>query len=214
MSEPIVILGNSGHARVIADMLESLPGYRIVGCLAPDCAAGGIPGVPNLGTDDYLPELIQSGVRYVVIAVGDNRLRLKLASFAEHCGASLPVIVSPWAHVSPRARIGVGTVVMPGAVVNTGGDLGRCVVINTGATVDHDCVIEDGVHVAPGCHLAGGVHLGAGVFLGVGCSVIPRRTIGAWTIVGAGAAVTANLPEGVTAVGVPARVLADRRIHS
>lgn len=214
MSEPIVILGNSGHACVIADILESLPLYRIVGCLSPDYPAGRIPGVPMLGSDDRLTELVRSGVKYAVVAVGDNRLRLRLADFVERCGASLPVIVSPWAHVSPRASIGAGTVIMPGAVVNTGSDLGRCVIINTGATVDHDNVIGDGAHVAPGCHLAGGVHLGMGVFLGVGCSVIPRRTIGAWTIVGAGGVVTMDLPGGITAVGVPARALADRRTHS
>lgn len=214
MSDSIVILGNSGHACVVADILESLSSYQIVGCLSPDYPAAGIPGVPILGTDDRLPELVRSGVRYAVVAVGDNRLRLRLADYVEQCGIALPAIISPWAHVSPRARIGAGTVIMPGAMVNTGSDLGRCVIVNTGTTIDHDNVIGDGVHIAPGCHLAGGVRLGDGVFLGVGCCVIPRRSIGAWTIVGAGAAVTTDLPDGITAVGVPARALADRRTHS
>ena len=78
-------------------------------------------------------------------------------------------------------------------------------ILNTGATVDHDCVIGDAVHIAPGSHLAGNVTLEEGVFLGIGTVVIPGRRIGAWTRVGAGAAVVHDLAANVTAIGVPAR---------
>ena len=81
------------------------------------------------------------------------------------------------------------------------------VIVNTGATIDHDCRIGDFAHLCPGVHLAGEVQVGEGCLLGMGTSVIPGRSIGSQTVVGAGAAVVTDLPEAVTAVGVPARIL-------
>jgi acetyltransferase-like isoleucine patch superfamily enzyme len=80
------------------------------------------------------------------------------------------------------------------------------VVVNTGATVDHDCVLEDGVHISPGCHLAGAVVCSVDVFVGTGAAVIPGVRIGARAIIGAGATVIADVPPEVLAIGCPARV--------
>ena len=79
--------------------------------------------------------------------------------------------------------------------------------MNTSASIDHDCQIGDGVHVAPGSHLAGGVSVGAACFLGAGTIVIPGVTIAANTTTGAGAVVVRDLDEPGTYVGVPARRL-------
>jgi len=76
--------------------------------------------------------------------------------------------------------------------------------------VDHDCEIEDFVHIAPGVHLAGGVLVGEGSLLGIGSSVIPYKRIGRWTIVGAGGVVVNDIPDCVTVVGVPARPIGDK----
>ena len=78
-------------------------------------------------------------------------------------------------------------------------------IVNTGASIDHDGVLGTAVHVAPGARLAGNVTLEDGVFVGIGAVIVPGRTIGAWTRVGAGAAVVHDLPANVTAIGVPAR---------
>jgi acyl-[acyl carrier protein]--UDP-N-acetylglucosamine O-acyltransferase len=79
------------------------------------------------------------------------------------------------------------------------------VIVNTGATVDHDCRLGDFVHVAPGAHLCGGVTVDEGALLGVGCAVAPGVRIGAWATVGAAAAVVADVPAGATVIGVPAQ---------
>jgi acetyltransferase-like isoleucine patch superfamily enzyme len=78
--------------------------------------------------------------------------------------------------------------------------------MNTGSSVDHDCSLGDGVHICPGARLSGGVVVGGFSWLGVGSSVIQQVKIGVDTIVGAGAAVTGDLPDQVTAVGVPATI--------
>jgi acetyltransferase-like isoleucine patch superfamily enzyme len=95
---------------------------------------------------------------------------------------------------------------MAGVVVNTGSRIGRFVIVNTGATVDHDNLIEDGVHISPGCHLAGNVICRADAFIGTGASIIPRIEIGARAVIGAGAAVISDVPSDVLAVGCPAVV--------
>ena len=100
---------------------------------------------------------------------------------------------------------------MAGVVINTGSRIGRFVIVNTGATVDHDNLIEDGVHISPGCHLSGRTTIGKYAFLGTGVVTIPDVVVGERAVVGAGAVVIRNVPAGVTAVGVPARELSRAR---
>jgi len=83
--------------------------------------------------------------------------------------------------------------------------LGRHVIVNTGATIDHDCIVGDFAHIGPGVHLAGMVKVGAGAFLGIGSVVLPGLAIGEWSMVGAGAVVIRDVPDRVTAYGVPAK---------
>jgi len=80
-------------------------------------------------------------------------------------------------------------------------------ILNTGCSVDHDVQLDDGVHICPGARLAGEVQVGSRSWIGIGASVIQQVRIGSDVTVGAGAAVVRDLPDGVTAVGVPARVL-------
>jgi len=96
---------------------------------------------------------------------------------------------------------------MANTAINSGTKIGENVIINTGATVDHDCVLEDYVHISPGAHLAGNVYVGELTHIGIGASLIQGVKIGRNVIIGAGAAVINDLPDNVTAVGVPAKVL-------
>ena len=79
-------------------------------------------------------------------------------------------------------------------------------IVNTGATIDHDCQIDNYVHISPGVNLAGGVRLGEGVFCGIGGKAITGVTVGKWTTIGAGGVIINDLPEYSLAVGVPAKV--------
>jgi sugar O-acyltransferase (sialic acid O-acetyltransferase NeuD family) len=109
-----------------------------------------------------------------------------------------------------HVTLGEGCVVTAGAVLTSQIRLGRHVHVNVNSTVSHDCVLGDFATLAPGVHLAGGVQLGEGCDVGVGAAVLPRCSIGAWSIVGGGAVVTRDLPADVTAVGVPATVIKQR----
>lgn len=85
--------------------------------------------------------------------------------------------------------------------------IGEHVIVNTGATIDHDCIVADYAHLAPGVHLAGSVHVGEGAFLGIGSVVSPGVKIGRWSTLGAGAVAIHDLADGVVAAGVPAIAL-------
>lgn len=203
MFENIYILGAGGHAKVLISTLLA-NGHRVAAVYDDDTSLAGteILGVPVAGTIKDLP---QDFAEPAAIGIGDNRIRKSIADRFAQC--PWVVAVHPKAHIAPTAQLGPGSVVFAGAVVQSEARLGRHVIVNTGATVDHDCEVGDFSHIAPGAHIAGQVRLGTGALAGIGCSIIQNLLIGDWTKIGAGAAVIDNLPANVTAVGIPARIV-------
>jgi len=204
---PVIVMGAGGHAKVIIDMLIDRNDCRLAGCVTNETGAADLLGLPRLGNDDDLARLLASGLGRVFVAIGDNRVRAERLQHVRGLGFTIVNAISRHAIVSARATLGVGVAIMPGAVINVDAIVSDGAIINTGATVDHDCRIGLCAHIAPGTHLAGTVTVGEGTFVGVGTSVIPRRSIGAWSTIGAGSAVVRDIGDGVTAVGVPARVI-------
>ncbi len=203
----VVIIGAGGHAKVVIDMLQERGEFELTGCVSADPDFRAILDVPVLGGDDALPRILSSGVRHAFVAIGENRLRAALTLHVLGLGFSVVNAISRHAVVSRRATLGAGIAIMPGASINVDTIVADGAIINTGATVDHDCRIGAYAHLGPGTNLAGTVVVGEGAFLGAGCCVIPGCAVGAWSTVGAGAAVVRDVAERVTAAGVPARVL-------
>ncbi len=210
MTEPVLILGCGGHAKVIIEVVEQMEGFSIHGCVGAPPSPDRLLGHPVLGPDTLLAGIRREGVRHAIVAVGDNALRRKLTRLAWEMGFRLIRAVSRHAIVSPRARIAEGAAVMPGAVLNADCVVGRGAIVNTGATVDHDCLIGDYAHIAPGVHLAGAVSVGEGTLIGVGAAVLPGMKLGEWAVVGAGAVVTSDVADGLTVLGIPARPRPER----
>ena len=161
-------------------------------------------GLRVLCTRDGLGRL-RDRIVGLVLGVGDNAERLQLHQWLLADGFDAPVIVHPRAVVARSAAVGPGTVVLAGAVINPDARVGQGVIVNTGAIVEHDCEIGDFAHLSPGAALGGNVCVAAGAHLGVGVSVLPGRRVGRNAVVGAGAVVTRDVPEGVVVAGVPAR---------
>lgn len=206
MAKGIVVIGSGGHAKVVIELLQAM-GEPVSYCVGGTDDADICMGIPVLKGDEYLHLLRLEGFRKAFVAIGSNSVRQRLADSAVHTGYELVNAISPRAIISPSARIGKGIAIMAGAILNAECIIEDLAIINTGATVDHDCHIGYGAHIAPQCALAGTVTVGAGSFLGVGCKVIPGISIGTDVTVGAGGVVTANIPDGVVAVGVPAKVI-------
>ena len=191
------IYGVSGHGRVLFEIAQALglpvevfvddnPNLQVVGNLS---VVAEIPG--NLTTG--------------ILGIGDNQTRKKLAN--EHSTIYFRTLLHPKANVSPSAYLGSGTVVMAGATINASVQIGAHVIVNTNASVDHDCILEDFVHISPNVALSGGVKVGEGTHIGVGACVIPGIQIGKWATIGAGSVIINDVPDGVTIVGNPGRII-------
>lgn len=145
--------------------------------------------------------------RPAVIAIGDNAMRRKLA---ETLDLRWLTVVHPAAWVDETATLEPGAVVAAGAVLQPLVRVGAHAIVNSGAVVDHGCVLGAYCHVGPGCALSGQAEVGDGALLGVGATVLPGVRIGRFAVLGAGGVATRPIPDGATAVGVPARVVQPR----
>jgi sugar O-acyltransferase (sialic acid O-acetyltransferase NeuD family) len=121
-----------------------------------------------------------------IIAVGDNSFRRKEALKIDGIFARL---FHPSSIISISAEIGVGSVVMAGAIIQGHVTIGRHVIVNTGASVDHHCDIGDYAHIAPGAVLCGGVKVGEGAFIGAGSVVAQNAVIDPWAFIKAGSVI-------------------------
>ena len=190
----MILYGASGHAKVIIDILEA-NGEKI------DFIVDDNPAIDELL--NY--KVIRNVGRYstAIVSIGSCEMRRKVVE-------SITVdryltAIHPSAVVSPRAEIVEGTVVMQGAVIQSCAKLGKHCIVNTCASVDHDCVIGDFVHIAPHATVLGGVNIGDGTWVGAGAVVKQYITIGKNCMIGAGAVVIKDVSDGATIVGVPGK---------
>lgn len=204
----LAILGASGHGKVVADIAE-LSGWDVIFFDDSYPEKQSLENVwPVVGNSVDLHQNISS-YSSCFVAIGDNKIRLQKLHELEKFGADIPVLMHPKATVSKYASIKAGTVVMANAVINPFAAIGKGGIINTSATVDHDCSLSEGVHVSPGANLAGGVKVGTNTWIGMGATLKQCVQVGSDTIIGAGAVVVCDIPNSVTAVGLPARVQSD-----
>lgn len=196
----LLIIGAGGHAKVVMSAAVEA-GWEIAGIVDETGKRTELMALPVVAD--------ASGIEAdaFVVAIGFNRVRAERFKHYIAEGLMPAAIIHPRATVDPSARIGAGTVIFGGVVVNADARIGENVILNTGCTVDHDCNIGDHAHVGPGANLCGGVIVGEGTLVGVGSCAIPLTRIGAWATVGAGSAVIDPIGDGVVAAGSPAREL-------
>lgn len=203
----LAILGAGGHGRVVADAAEASGEWQQIVFFDdawPDRKSSG--PWPIFGNQTALLGQCEE-FDGVVVGIGSNRIRLASSQALFEAGACLATIIHPNATISRHASVEAGTVIFAGSVVNIGAHVGRACIVNTAATVDHDCQLADGVHLSPGANLAGGVTVGICSWIGANAGVRQQLSIGAHVVVGVGAVVVDSLPDGITAVGNPARDL-------
>lgn len=143
----------------------------------------------------------------VIVAMGNNKERMLLGGKLEAEGLKFGNAIHVSAVVMESAEIGGGCMLLAHTVVNTGARLGKHVLLNTAAIVEHDTIIEDGVQLGPGVSMGGRVIVEKTAFIGTGAVLAPRIRVGEGTVVGAGSVVVKDLPPSVLAYGVPARVI-------
>lgn len=192
----LVIIGASGHGKVIADIALK-NGYKDIVFLDDDkskeeCA--GFPVVGKIKDSKYI-----KGDK--VVAIGNTKIREQIQNEL----TDVVTLIHPDACISRRVQIGEGTVVMAGAVINSDVVIGKGCIINTGSSVDHDCNLGDFVHISVGSHVSGTCNIGKGTWIGAGATVINNIDICEGCMIGAGAVVVKNIENYGTYVGVPAK---------
>lgn len=206
--EQIVVIGGGGHAKVVVSMLRKLERFSVLGYT--DLRNNGtLLDVQHLGDDDVLKSMAANGrVLNAALGIGQvglGKARSELRERLSSLRLKFPVIVSPKAIVNEDVDLGDGTVVMDGAVINSGAAIGIAAIVNTSSVVEHDVILGDWIHVAPGVTISGGTKVGDRSMIGVGAVIIEGRTIAADCIIGAGAVVIHDLTEPGVYAGCPAR---------
>ncbi len=211
MSQPVILLGAGGHARVLVDALRLQADLRWRGILDPDPALVGATrfGLPVLGCDDALGDHPPAEV-LLVNGLGSVRSTTERQRLFERCrlaGYGFLSVIHPSAVIARDVRLGEGVQLMAGAIVQAGASVGDDSILNTRASMDHDTHIGAHVHVAPGATLCGHVVVEDGVHVGAGATVLQHLRIGGGALVAAGAVVIRDVPPLATVMGVPARVV-------
>ncbi len=205
---PVIVLGAGGHAKVLIDMLR-LRGHEILGIADADAGKLGAThaGCRVIGGDDAVLQHDPGRVRLVngIGSAGQPQARRRLFDVFRQRGYVFESVTHPSAVIAGDAVLEEGAQVMAGAVIQPGGRIGMNTIINTSASVDHDCTIGAHVHLAPGAVLSGNVRVGDGTHIGTGACVIQGVAIGENCVIGAGAVVLTNIPAGTRAAGVPAK---------
>lgn len=194
--EKVYLYGASGHAKVVKDIAKLE--YVDVPCLIDDN--------PNVNELDGLMVVHSAeGLSPLIVTIGDCQIRRKIV---EELGErEYMTVVHPKAVLADSVKLGYGTAVMAGAILNPCATVGNHCIINTDTSIDHDCKIHDFVHIAPHCTLCGDVEVGEGTWVGAGTTVIQGIHIGKDCFIGAGSVVVNDIPDGSLCYGNPARVV-------
>ena len=207
------IWGSSGHAKVLAAAI-SLSGGRVVALFdrrgdAKPSIVGACLWTGERALDDWLVNTPDPSSYHGLVAIGGwrGRERAETGEMMRAAGLAMPPLVHPQAFVCGTARIGLGSQILALACLAADAEVGDDCILNHRASVDHECRLGRGVHVAPGATLCGCVEIEPYAFVGAGAVVLPRLRIGTGAIVGAGAVVTRDVPESAVVLGNPAQTI-------
>lgn len=212
----VVIVGAGGHGSELhsyfGDLLAHGGSEKLLGFVDDNRPPGSFLDSEVLGSVAALGPLSAAhvGTIHYITAFGSNSVRHRMVRLIERLsGESLLAwtLRHPSAQLGHDVQVGPGSLLAPNVVVTTRVRIGVHSILNVRASVSHDCLIGDFVNINPAATLCGNVQVGDGSFIGAGAVVKEKIVIGRGVVVGAGAVVVRDLPDGVTVVGSPARVI-------
>ena len=203
MKDKLIIIGASGHGKVVADIAIKINKWQSIAFLDDDESIKASMGFEVMGkTADAFTYEDEADF---FVAIGSNTTREKIQENLIERGVNVVSLIHPSAVIGTDVEIGTGSVVMAGVVINSSSRIGKSCIINTSSSLDHDNVIEDYVHISPGVRVAGSVGIGKGTWLGIGSVISNNVNICSGCKVGAGAVVVKDITEPGTYVGIPVR---------
>ena len=185
----LLLVGCGGHARSLIELIESAADWQIYGLVGlPQEVGSFVLGYPVIGTDSDLVELSKfcSNAVLAIGQINDSSPRERLAEHLHQLGFKFPVLISSTASVSRHAKIGPGTTLGHGVIVNAGSTVGSHCILNSRALIEHDVHVGDHCHISTGVLVNGGVTVGPSSFIGSGAIIREGLHLPQSTLVGAG----------------------------
>lgn len=208
MTNDIILIGSGGHAVSVANVASSC-GYHVISYVDDDKSGEMLLETPIISTDECLELFPQHNF---CIAIGDNSTRQKVADEykSKLSGAKFPSLIHSSSVVGIATRISEGTIIMPQTNIGPNSSIGDFCIINTGSSVDHDCVINNFVSIAPGVFTGGDVTIGKRSAISIGTIIKHNVSIGEDVVVGAMSYVSENLEDSIVAYGIPCKKIRPR----
>ena len=194
----LVIIGASGHGKVVADIAVR-NGYSEIVFLDDNENMHECGKYPVIGKTSEVSKINAD----VIIGIGNAAIRKRIQESVPQ--DRMVTLVHPNAVIADGVVLGIGSVVMAGVVINPGVKIGKGCIINTCSSVDHDCEVGEYVHIAVGAHIAGTVEIGTRTWIGAGAIIINNVNICNDCMIGAGTVVIKDIKKSGTYIGVPAK---------
>ena len=214
---PCIIWGATGQAKVLYDILVT-EGVEVLHVFDNNpCIVSPFAGIPfSIGVDGLISfietlrdqHLRPSDIDCIAAIGGKNgESRESITLLMEARGFKGRSLIHESVIISSSAIIGKNVQLLAGSIIGPSSCIEDYVIINSGANVDHDCIVRKGSHLAPNATLAGEVIVGENVLIGSNATILPRICIANNAIVGAGAVVTKKVDTSAVVVGNPAEAL-------
>lgn len=216
MENKLLLIGGGGHCHSVIDSVLAAGIYTEIGVIAKnqddynDLRFDALLAPYLIGIDKDLDKLHENGWNSAFItlgSVGDTKGRRSLYSTIQNIGFELPVIVDPTAVLSSSVIVEKGVFIGKRTIINAQSKIGTCAIINTGAIIEHDCIVGDFVHISPGTTLCGQVSIGDDSHIGAGSIVRQCINIGSNSLVGIGSVVVKDIQDNAKAYGNPCMVV-------
>ncbi len=209
MKKDLIIWGATGQCIVLEEFLNH--NYNILALFdRNEDVISPINNIPiHHNENEFLNWIKQRNNLHYIVAIGGKfgKIRVEISNKLEALGLKGITSIHPKAVIADNVIIGKGVQILINATIATRVIIGNYCIVNTSSSIDHECRLEDGVHIAPGATLAGCVSIGKNTFIGIGATILPSIKIGENSIIGAGSVVTKNIPANCVAYGVPAVVI-------
>ncbi|PKV50994.1 sugar O-acyltransferase (sialic acid O-acetyltransferase NeuD family) [Aquimarina sp. MAR_2010_214] len=206
--EKTLIIGASGHAKVIIETIELNNNYEIYGLIDTFKPKGSkLLRYEVLGKEEDIPSLIKQGIRKGIIAIGDNWVRYQMYLKIKKIAPDFEFInvIHPSVVISPSVILGEGSVILASVTINAEAQVGDFCILNTGVNLGHDSIMKEFSSLAPGATIGGNVYIGKGTAISLGANIIQGITVGNYSVVGAGSVIVNNIDDYKLAYGVPAK---------
>ena len=194
----MILIGASGHAKVISDILHSSSTPVLE--YFDDRPLGVFNSIQVRSPINTIPNYSET-----IISIGNNRIRKRIS--VAQPNLNYQIAIHPKSVLDASVLVGKGSVIMASVTINNSTIIGAHCIINTNSSVDHDCKLGDFVHISPGAILCGNVTISEGTHIGAGAVVCPNLKIGKWATIGAGAVIINDIPDYAVIVGNPGKII-------